>query len=532
MTQVLPQRRPSAEATRSNASVPVLIVDDTPGKRLALKAVLSPIGYQIVEADSGMAALRALMVQDFAVILLDVRMPLMDGFETAHMIRQRRQSELTPIIFITGYGREAIADITAYSTGAADFIFSPVPPAELRAKVAVFASLYLRAEELAAETLRVQRSADHLALLTDATPVAIFRLGANGNYTYVNDRWCELTGLRAEEVLGRPWGTIIGPVQDQPVPVSPPPSPTSPTADGSWTDGWYTQRFQLARRANGELITVRAKGKPIHDASGAMVDWIGTLIDVTADEAATAAMVAARDAALAANLMQRNFAASASHELKTPTASVLGFIEEVLDNDELDEDDRRCLEVAYRNAQRLNQLIDDLLILGESEISPSMMRPEPVALLPFLDQLLASFSSVAQRGNIDLVRDPYAEPVSALVDPLRLEQALSNLISNGLKFTPRGGQVSVSARQEGPSVLLSVTDTGIGIDPESVAHIFDRFFRAEGALQMGSKGSGLGLAIAEQMIQAQNGNIAVTSEVGQGSVFLVTLPGVGRVSAR
>ena len=124
----------------------VLVVDDNPKKRLALRSVLLPLGYEIVEADSGVAALRCVLEQDFAVILLDVRMPIMDGFETAALIRQRQQSEMTPIIFITAHGSDEIAQTDRYSEGAVDFIFAPINPAELRAKVSVFANLFIRAE--------------------------------------------------------------------------------------------------------------------------------------------------------------------------------------------------------------------------------------------------------------------------------------------------------------------------------------------------------------------------------------------------
>jgi CheY-like chemotaxis protein len=128
----------------------VLVVDDNATKRLALRAVLEPLGYPIVEADSGRAALRCVLAQDFAVILLDVRMPIMDGFETAALIRQRRQSELTPIIFITAYTSDEIANSNRYAEGAVDFIFAPVQPDELRAKVSVFANLFIMADKLAA----------------------------------------------------------------------------------------------------------------------------------------------------------------------------------------------------------------------------------------------------------------------------------------------------------------------------------------------------------------------------------------------
>jgi diguanylate cyclase (GGDEF)-like protein len=145
------------------SAVPVLMVDDNASKRFALKAVLAPLGYTIVEADSGLAALRCLLEQDFAVILLDVLMPPgMDGFETAELIRERKQSETTPIIFITAHSRDEVAHGDHYGQGAVDFIFVPVPPSELRAKVSAFAKLFAKAQELALQARVVQESANQL----------------------------------------------------------------------------------------------------------------------------------------------------------------------------------------------------------------------------------------------------------------------------------------------------------------------------------------------------------------------------------
>jgi diguanylate cyclase (GGDEF)-like protein len=136
--------------------VAILLVDDNAAKRLALKAVLTPLGHPIVEADSGLGALRCVMAQDFAVILLDVCMPTMDGFETAALIRKRVQSEMTPIIFITAFGRDEIVNADLYAEGAVDFIFAPVPPNELRAKVSVFANLFTRAQGLATRAREIE----------------------------------------------------------------------------------------------------------------------------------------------------------------------------------------------------------------------------------------------------------------------------------------------------------------------------------------------------------------------------------------
>ena len=155
---------PTSLATAS--LVPVLIVDDNAGKRLALTAALSPLGYLIVEADSGAAALRSLVDQDFAVILLDVRMPMMDGFETAKLIRQQPRSSMTPIIFITANSSDEI-DTDVYAQGAVDFLFAPVRPNELRAKVSVFANIFINTELLTVRAGEAQTSVEKLLVLND-----------------------------------------------------------------------------------------------------------------------------------------------------------------------------------------------------------------------------------------------------------------------------------------------------------------------------------------------------------------------------
>lgn len=155
--------------------VPILIVDDNAAKRLVMKAALAPLGYAIVEADSGLAALRRITAQDFAVILLDVRMPIMDGYETAALIRTRRQSEMTPIIFLTAHAVDEAGMAELYSQGAVDFIPTPFRPEELRAKVSFFASLFLRAEDLAERARELTRERVELEGLNDALTVVSLR---------------------------------------------------------------------------------------------------------------------------------------------------------------------------------------------------------------------------------------------------------------------------------------------------------------------------------------------------------------------
>src|ERR1700687_1668718 len=147
MTTTMPERGIEANA-KAQSAVSVLIVDDDSTKRFALKAILAPLGEEIVEASSGADALRQLLRQEFAVLLLDVRMPMMDGFETAQLIRQRPRSELTPIIFVTALDQAETDMGRGYDLGAVDFVFVPVVPAILRAKVTVFVELYRAQQEL------------------------------------------------------------------------------------------------------------------------------------------------------------------------------------------------------------------------------------------------------------------------------------------------------------------------------------------------------------------------------------------------
>ena len=265
----------------ARSTVPVQLVDDNPAKRLALAAALSPLGWAIVEADSGLAALRAILVQDFAVILLDVHMPDIDGFETAALIRKRHQSEMTPIIFITASAVDEIAMKDRYAEGAIDFIFSPVQPYELRAKVSAFASIFRRAEVLATRAREVQASADQLRLLTDAAPIGIFQTDDQNRYTYTNPHWSLLTGIPAEVAAGQAWETILSPEQRADLIVE--------RVDPASGPAQFCHRFEITFPGSASRI-VLLTSRPISGNRGGTVGWVGTLADVTADVTAKLAM--------------------------------------------------------------------------------------------------------------------------------------------------------------------------------------------------------------------------------------------------
>ena len=217
----------SVEAPRSAPAPAILVVDDDPGKRLAMRAILAPLGHAIVEADSGRAALRAVLRQTFALILMDVRMPTLDGYETARLIRQRSQTRLTPIIFVTASEEYPMATATAYASGAVDFIFTPVHPDVLRIKVSTYVDLFVQSQELLVQSEELRRSLESITVLhaalhdSEARAHAVLQNVVDGIVT-VDERGLiesfnrsarRLFGYSEEEVIGQPLGLIIAPGQ-------------------------------------------------------------------------------------------------------------------------------------------------------------------------------------------------------------------------------------------------------------------------------------------------------------------------------
>ncbi len=218
--------RRTVEAPGAGPPPALLIVDDDEGKRLAIRTILAPLGLAIVEADSGRAALRAVLRQTFALILMDVRMPTLDGYETARLIRERSQTRLTPIIFVTASVEEHPgATATAYASGAVDFIFTPVHPDMLRIKVSTYVDLFVQSQELLMQAQALQRSLESITVLhaalheSQARAHAVLENVVDGIVTVdeagliesFNRSARRLFGYSEEEVIGRPLGLIIAP---------------------------------------------------------------------------------------------------------------------------------------------------------------------------------------------------------------------------------------------------------------------------------------------------------------------------------
>ena len=222
---------------------------------------------------------------------------------------------------------------------------------------------------------------------------------------------------------------------------------------------------------------------------------------------------------------QRNFVANVSHELKTPLTSVQGFAQALLDGTaSTPEAQKQAAQVIYDESGRMHRMVLDLLDLARLDASTLDLQRAPVDMVALLNSIAEKFAPQARLGNVNIHVETTSLP-AITGDGDRLAQVFTNLVDNALKFTPAGGSITIRAVQTGSGVQVDVIDSGAGISPEALQHIFDRFYQADPSRPGGRKhGAGLGLAIVKEIVGAHGGKISVRSESGTGSTFTVILP--------
>ena len=511
-SDVLVQPQAPPTGPRGHARAPILIVDDNKSKRLALKAALEPLGYDMIEAASGVEGLRCVMADEIAVILLDVRMPIMDGFETAALIRQRAETELTPIIFVTAHATDEIWS-NRYSAGAVDFLTAPVDPDELRAKVSVLANLFLQSQHNAAKTRDLEDTAHQLKLLTDAAQIGIFQTDDANRYTYTNARWSEITGVRREDALGAEWHTMLEAGQL---------AGAVGQFEGHLPGEEITSRLTISSETGPSRLAVLT-ARPLLE-KGQPSGWVGTLSDVTAE--AESALMRARDTADEASRLKSDFLANTSHEIRTPMSGVIGWTELLMDTD-LDPAQRGFVESLSRSGAALMNVIDAILDFSKIEAGRLDVEDLDFDLGSVVEEVVDLLAHAALVKGL-VLEAALDDSVPAMVrgDANRLRQVLTNLVGNAVKFTPSGRiSIRVSAETEGSETVVrfEVSDTGVGIAADKLAMIFEPFTQADTSITREHGGTGLGLAITSQLTGLMGGQVGVTSEVGAGSTFWFTI---------
>jgi signal transduction histidine kinase len=265
-------------------------------------------------------------------------------------------------------------------------------------------------------------------------------------------------------------------------------------------------------RADGTTLAVEVAVTRRVDEQGSTVGYIFVATDVTQ--------------ALEVSRLKDEFVGLISHELRTPLSSILGYLELMRDDDEnpLSEEQVQYLGVAERNAHRLLRLVGDLLFTAQVGSSTFSLDTTVLEIGPIVNASVESASPTATVAGVEISATVPEKPIFVLGDAQRLGQACDNLISNAIKFTPRGGKVTVSVDVVDARVVISITDTGMGIPEDELDQLFARFFRASTATRAAVPGVGLGLSITKAIIVAHHGELDVQSEVGKGTSFILRLP--------
>lgn len=509
--------------------VNVLIVDDHPENLLALEAILESLEQNLVRASSGEEALRCLLERDFAVILLDVQMPGIDGFETAKLIRQRDRSRHTPIIFLTAFSSSDPYVFKGYSLGAVDYLVKPIEPEILKSKVGVFVELSQKtlkierqAEKLAAMNAQIGESEERFRCLSSCSPIGIFLSDIEGKCTYSNPRYQSITGIELAETLGYGWLQSLHPDDKERV--------SSQWRNTTISQQEYADEFRFQTR-EGNTRWVHLRSSPMLSDRGTPIGFVGTVEDITGRkqaEEARAAMLreqVARQQAEAANRMKDEFLATLSHELRTPLNSILGWARLLRTRNFDVETTAKALETIERNSKLQAQLIEDILDVSRIVRGKLRLTLCPVNLASAIEAAIDAVTPQAEAKKVHLQTELDPSISQIIGDPNRLQQIVWNLLTNAIKFTPEGGKVEVKLQSAGAWAEIKVMDTGIGIDREFLPYVFDRFRQADGKTTRAYGGLGLGLAIVRHLVELHGGSVkAESAGEGMGATFTVKLP--------
>jgi signal transduction histidine kinase len=522
----------------------ILVVDDLPEKHVVFRTILDELGQNIVSARSGQEALRYILEMEFAVILLDVNMPDIDGLETASLIRQYKKSAQTPIVFITAYVDELQAR-RGYALGAVDYIPSPVVPEVLRSKVRVFVELFrmnrqlqkqaLQREELArSEAAReAAEEAIHRAdYLSEASQLLSRSLNLDDTIHALLDISVPMLGdqallalLNAEGAITRVEALPESPLRD---------TAAWPAGLRAMVDTSVQQKLYRPWRHDSQVAAVcplmaadRVRGVLVLLGPPERMDSSRLALAREIAGRASFAMENARlySAVQEADRRKNEFLAMLAHELRNPLAPIRNAVHIMQSVKDVPPKLNWARDVIGRQADHMARLIDDLLDVSRIVQGKVVVKPERMTLAALVERAVeASGPRLSARDQaLDVQLPP--ECIVLEGDAVRLSQVLSNLINNASKFSPPQTRITLSASFQSGEVRLCVKDEGAGIAPEFLPHIFELFAQADQSLDRSQGGLGIGLTLVKHLVELHGGRVSAASEgLGKGCEVTVALP--------
>lgn len=487
---------PPAAAPRTR----VLVVDDDERNLLALSEVLSPIA-DVVCSNSGKDALRQLLREEFAVILLDVFMPELDGYETAALIRQREQTARVPIIFLSAVNKETEHLLRGYGMGAVDYVFKPVDPVVIRSKVAVFVDLFTTHQQL-------EESEKRQASILRALPMAIYEVTERDGALLRQFRGGDLThflGDQADKVANgeRQWHDWVHPDDVARLAQEPERGGDSVTVEYRWIGPQGTRHHILDQRVSTGIGTGPRR-------------WAGSLLDITERKELEARLVHAGKLDALGQLT-----GGVAHDFNNLLAAMLGGIAILQRRLTLGEREQMVVDQMRHAATQGTELVRRMMSFArQQELSPGSVDPATLC------DTVAGLVDHTLGGSVKVHWECPEAGLNLFVDRSQLELALMNLIINARDAMPEGGDITVRIEQDHrpgsgePMLRISVSDTGTGIPDEVLARVTEPFFTTKEA----GKGTGLGLSMVSGFAHQSGGEMRIDSTVGSGTCIALRLP--------
>jgi PAS domain S-box-containing protein len=511
---------PGGSAASSGGRPCILLADDNADMRDYVRSLLRG-EFDVQAVPDGDEALAVARRSPPDLVLSDVMMPGLDGFGLLSALRSDAATRHIPVIMLSARAGDE-SRVEGLDAGADDYLVKPFSARELRARVRANLELARMRQETARREER-ERNADRTdaqARIFDTalsnTADFVYTFDLDGRFTYANRALLDLWQRSLDEVIGKDLFDLDYPRelatrirrQIQQVIVT-----RAPVRDETpFTSHLGTRDY--------EHIFV-----PVIGPDGAVEAVAGSTRDITERKESEDAIAAARDEAEAANRMKDEFLATLSHELRTPLNAILGWARILRSGRVAAGDVEDGLAAIERNSTAQAQIIEDLLDISRIISGNFKLEVRRVDLPEIIDAAIAAVMPAATAKGIRIHKllDSLAGPVSG--DAARLQQVVWNLLSNAVKFTPRGGRVQLLLERVNSHVEVSIIDTGMGITPEFLPHVFDRFRQADSSTTRRHGGLGLGLAIVKQLVEMHGGTVRAKSPgEGRGATFTMTLP--------
>ncbi|HEY8401627.1 MAG TPA: ATP-binding protein [Cytophagaceae bacterium] len=528
-----------------NIPVNILLVDDKRENLYALRQLLQEEGANMnfLETTSGPEALKIALEKEVALILLDVQMPEMDGFEVARLLKSNKKTSLIPVIFVTAMSYEIPFVLKGYEQGAVDYLLKPLNPAITRAKVKAFVKLHLQQKELEYKNsllenlgLLVNNSLDPMAILSEDD----FTISIS------NPSWENLLGYSPSELNGKPFldlvlksnelqqaletaknnGHVLNNYECELI------GKNGQQKWFTWTfvlknGKWYGNGRDITERKNAEMALYRAN----EDLEKRVKERTAELIQANKELKGEIEKRAKAEETLRKNneMLTRtnrdldNFVYTASHDLKLPIANMEGLIQTL--NEELGEhsqDIQAILDMLNTSVLQLKSTVQDLLRIIQIQKEPEE-KSEKVDCAELMEEIKLSIKELIESSDAEIIED-FGQCTQLEISKASLKSIIYNLLTNAIKYKSpdRKPVIEIRLKEENAHAILSIKDNGLGINMQNKDKLFTMFKRMHDHVE----GSGIGLYIVKRTVEKYGGEIEVESEVGKGSTFTIILPKV------